>query len=146
MGLNLAFLLSVLPALTGLAAVQAAGDFAQVQRIVIEHEEVIRVPVRPPVQQQMVQWVEQRQGPTCIRQRFIAGALITGPNQVDFVMRTNRRFRARLEANCPGLNFYSGFYLSPQDDKICAGRDEIYSRIGGSCPIAEFHALVPVRR
>jgi hypothetical protein len=146
MGLNLAFLLSVLPALTGLAAVQAAGDFAQVQRVVIEQQEIIRVPVRPQARQQMIRWIEQPRGPACIRQRFIAGALITGPNQVDFVMRTNRRFRARLEANCPGLNFYSGFYLNPQDDKICAGRDEIYSRIGGSCPIGEFHALAPVRR
>jgi len=145
MGLNLAFLLSVLPALTGLAAVQAAGDFAQVQRVTIEQQVIIRVPVRPPTLQPTFDWVE-RNGPKCIHQRFIAGAMITGANQVDFVMRNNHRFRARLEANCPGLNFYSGFYLNPQDDKICAGRDEIYSRIGGSCPIAEFHALEPVRR
>ena len=145
MGLNLAFLLSVLPALTGLAAVQAAGDFAQVQRVVIEQQVIIRVPVRPRAQQPMFDWVE-REGPKCIHQRFIAGAMITGPNQVDFVMRNNHRFRALLEANCPGLNFYSGFYLSPQDDKICAGRDEIYSRIGGSCPIGGFQRLEPVKR
>lgn len=145
MGINLAFLLSLLPALTGFAAVQATGGFAQVQRIVIEHEEIVRVPARPPSAQQVVGWTE-RDGPKCIHQRFIAGAVLSGANQVDFVMQTGRRFRARFSADCPGLDFYSGFYLNPQDDKICAGRDEIYSRIGGSCPIDSFRRLEPVRR
>jgi hypothetical protein len=146
MGLNLAFLLSLLPALTGFAAVQATGGFAQVQRIVIEHEEIVRIPARPPSpQQQVIGWTE-RDGPKCIRQRFIAGAVLSGPDHVDFVMRTGRRFRARFSADCPGLSFYNGFYLNPQDDKICAGRDEIYSRVGGSCPIDSFQRLEPVRR
>lgn len=146
MGLNLAFLLSLLPAMTGFAAVQATGGWAQVQRIVIEHEEIVRVPVHAPSGQPVVGWAEADRGPRCIHQRFIAGALLSSPDHVDFVMQNNRRFRARLGANCPGLGFYNGFYLNPQDDKICAGRDEIYSRIGGSCPIDEFRLLVPVRR
>lgn len=146
MGLNFAFLLSLLPAMTGFAAVQATGGFAQVQRIVIEHEEIVRIPARPPSPQAVVGWTEADRGPKCIRQRFIAGAVLSGSDHVDFVMQTNRRFRAHLGANCPGLAFYNGFYLNPQDDKICAGRDEIYSRVGGSCPITDFHLLVPVRR
>lgn len=146
MGLNLALLLSLLPGLTGLAAFQAASDFPQVQQIVVEHEVIIRVPVRPPPPQPVVDWNEGGGGPKCIHQRFIAGALVSGPDRVDFVMRNNRRFRAKLGDNCPGLDFYSGFYLNPQDDKICAGRDEIYSRVGGSCPIDEFRQLDPVRR
>lgn len=146
MGLNLALLLSLLPALTGLAAVQATGGFAQVQRIVIEHEEIIRVPVRQHPPDPPVDWIERDRGPKCIHQQFIAGAVLSGPDHVDFVMRNNRRFRARLGDNCPGLDFYNGFYLSPADDKICAGRDEIYSRIGGSCPIDEFRRLDPVPR
>jgi hypothetical protein len=145
MGFNLAFLLALLPAFTGLAAVQATGDFPEVQRVVIEHEVVIRVPVRPGPPQPVFDWVEH-DGPKCIHQRYIAGALVSGPDHVDFVMRNNRRIRAKLGAHCPGLDFYSGFYLNPEDDKLCVGRDEIYSRVGGSCPIDEFRLLEPVRR
>ena len=149
MGLDLALLLSLFPALTGFAAVQAAVDFPQVQRIILEHEEeheeIIRVPVRPGPPQPIVDWVE-RGGPKCIHQRYIAGALLSEADHVDFVMLNNHRIRARLSANCPGLDFYSGFYLRLEDDKICAGRDEIYSRVGGSCPIDRFERLEPVRR
>ena len=145
MGFNLVLLLSLLPALTGLAAVQAASDFPQVQRVIIEQQVVVRVPVRPRSPQPVFDWIE-RDGPKCIHERYLAGAMVTGPNQVDFVMRNSRRYRARLGANCPGLDFYSGFYLNPKDDTICAGRDEIYSRVGGSCPIAQFQRLEPFRR
>lgn len=145
MGLNFALLLSLLPAISGLAAFQAVNDFPQVERVVIEHEVIIRVPARPRSPQPAFDWVE-RKGPQCIPERKIVGALLSSSDHVDFVMRNNRRIRAMLGADCPGLDFYHGFYLSPQDDRLCAGRDEIRSRIGGSCPIDEFRVLVPVRR
>lgn len=145
MGLNLAFLLSLLPVLPALVAVQATSDFPQVQRVVIEQQVIIRVPVRPGRPQPVFDWVEHG-GPRCIPQARILGALVSGRGYVDFVMRNRRRIRARLGADCPGLAFYNGFYLSPEDDKLCAGRDEIHSRMGGSCPIDEFRMLVPLPR
>lgn len=145
MGLNLALLFSFLPALPALAVSQATVAFPQVREIVIEHEVIIRVPVQPRALQPLFDWVE-RDGPKCIAPRKIRGALLSGTDHVDFVMSNKRRIRAKLAEDCPGLDFYNGFYLNPDDGKLCAGRDSIRSRMGGSCPIDEFRLLVPVRR
>jgi hypothetical protein len=74
---------------------------------------------------------------------MVRRALLSGPEQVDFVIGNNRRIRAHLDEDCPALDFYSGLYLQLQDDKLCAGRDAIRSRMGGSCTIDRFKLLVP---
>lgn len=142
---NLALAVSLLPALAGILGVQAAPDFPQVRRVVIEHEVIVRVPVRPRSLQPSFTWLE-RGGPRCIATPNIRGALLSGTDHVDFVMKTGRRFRATFDSSCPGIDFYSGFYLNPRKGLLCAGRDEIRSRAGGSCPISQFHLLQPVRR
>jgi hypothetical protein len=142
---NIALFASLLPALSGLLLVQAAPDFPKVRQVVVEHEVIMRVPVRPRAMRSPIDWRE-RAGPKCIAPTNIRGAVLSGTDHVDFVMKTGRRFRARLDSSCPGLDFYSGFYLNPQKGLLCAGRDEIRSRSGGSCPIANFHQLQPVRR
>ena len=43
----------------------------------------------------------------------------------------------------PALDFYGGFYLQPDDDRICAKRETIRSRVGGSCRIERFRLLEP---
>ncbi|MBW8743521.1 MAG: hypothetical protein JF628_04120 [Sphingomonas sp.] len=64
-------------------------------------------------------------------------------SSVDLVLRGGYRMRARFSANCPGLDYYSGFYVSAgADGKLCSGRDVIRDRAGGECEIEKFRQLV----
>jgi hypothetical protein len=89
-----------------------------------------------------VDWKEHK-GPKCFPAGLIQRAILSGPEQVDFVLGGHGRIRAELEEDCPALDFYGGFYLQPQDDFLCAGRDAIHRRDGGSCRIERFKQLVP---
>ena len=133
---------SLLPALMG-ATGQIA--FEQVRTTFVQNEFIIRVPARPRVSTGRLAWAEEG-GPKCIAGRAIRGALLSGTEHVDFVMAGRHRVRAKFEGNCPALDFYEGFYLNSPDRMICAGRDSIRSRMGGSCSIESFAHLVPVRR
>ena len=48
-----------------------------------------------------------------------------------------------MDSDCPALDFYGRFYLQPDDENICARRETIRSRVGGSCRIEKFRKLVP---
>ena len=72
----------------------------------------------------------------------LAAAAIFKADAVDLMLRGGKRLRALLDDDCPALDFYSGFYITPSDDgKICAGRDMIHSRAGGKCGIDKFKTL-----
>lgn len=135
---------SLLPALIGLAAADQSA-FQEVRTRFVEDEFVTRVPARPPPTPARFVWAEAR-GPKCIALQYIRGALVSGTGHVDFVMSGNRRFRAKFGSNCPALDFYEGFYLNSPNRMICAGRDAIRLRMGGTCSIDSFSQLVPVRR
>jgi hypothetical protein len=135
-------ILGFLPLLLGLFAVQPGIAGETVTRLVIQDEVIIRVPVQPQPLMPQVDWKE-RKGPKCMSTGAIQGALLSGPQQVDFVLDGQRRMRAELDEDCPALDFYRGFYLQPQDERLCAGRDAIHSRMGGSCTIVRFKLLVP---
>lgn len=138
-------ILSFVPLLIGLFAAQPGAIQQAVTRLVVQDEVVLRVPVEPrsfPA----IEW-EERKGPKCVPTTAIRHALLSDDEQVDFVLANHRRIRAELDEDCPALDFYNGFYLQPQDQRLCAGRDEIHSRMGGSCGIERFKLLVPkVRR
>jgi len=134
--------LSLLPALLGQTA--ADSSFPRARTTFLQNEFVTRVPVRPRPPTRFV-WAELK-GPRCIGSQFIRGALLSGTEHVDFVMASNRRFRAKFDSDCPALDFYEGFYVSSPNRLICAGRDAIRSRMGGTCSIESFRQLVPVRR
>lgn len=136
--------LTFLPMLIGMAAA-GPDDFPRARTSFVENEFVTRVPVKPLLTLPRFVWEEQK-GPRCIAAMNIRGALLSGTDHVDFVMVTNRRVRAKLDSDCPALDFYEGFYLNSPDQLICAGRNEVRSRMGGRCPIASFHQLVPIRR
>jgi hypothetical protein len=102
----------------------------------------LRVPVLPRPIVPQIEWVE-RNGPKCIPAAAIQRALLSGPEHVDFVLASRQRVRAEFEEDCPALDFYGGFYLQPEDARLCAGRDAVHSRMGGSCTIAQFRMLVP---
>lgn len=88
---------------------------------------------------------KERKGPKCIDGAAIAGAAITTPDSVDFILRGGKRVRAKLEEECPALDYYSGFYFrAAPDGKLCADRDSIHTRSGGDCQIDRFRALTPI--
>ncbi len=86
---------------------------------------------------------KEKKGPSCMSTDMIAGAAVTESDSVDFVLKGGTRLRARLESDCPALDYYGGFYLRPTvDRKICADRDSIHARSGGECEITRFRTLV----
>lgn len=130
----------LVPALLA-AAFQATPDQGVVRRVVIRDEVIWRIPVRPR-RSPMIEWKE-RKGPKCLAAAAISGAMLSGPSSIDFVMRDRRRIRAEMDSDCPALDFYGGFYLQPDDERICAKREEVRSRAGGSCRIERFRSLEP---
>jgi hypothetical protein len=138
-------ILAFVPILLGLFAAQPQIVGQSVTRLVIQDEVIMRVPVQPRPLLPQFEWHEKK-GPKCIPAAEIRGALLSGPQQVDFVLAGPRRMRAELDEDCPALDFYGGFYLQPQDQKLCAGRDAIHSRMGGSCTIEKFRQLIPKLR
>ena len=142
--MTIAVFVTLLPVLIGFSGAAATADEPRVRRLVVQDELILRVPVRPPPRN--IEWTEYA-GPQCINAKAISGAFLSGPASVDFITVRRRRIRAELSEDCPGLDFYEGFYLKPEDTRICVKRDVIRSRIGGSCSIDRFKVLVPkVRR
>jgi hypothetical protein len=133
------------PLLLGILAAQPGLVGQSVTRLVGQDETILRVPVQPRPLVPQFEWREKK-GPKCFPVAMVKRALLSGPQQVDFVLGGNRRVRAHLDEDCPALDFYSGLYLQLQDDRLCAGRDAIRSRMGGSCTIDRFRLLVPQLR
>ncbi|MDP9421878.1 MAG: hypothetical protein M3Q19_03440 [Pseudomonadota bacterium] len=139
--MTLIALLGLIPALFGLAGDPPSPTREGVRRVVINQELVISIPIRPR-QSQRVDWIEKK-GPKCIGTERLAGAMLSGPSSIDFVLRDRSRIRAVMDDECPALDFYRGFYLHPDDERICARRDTIRSRVGGVCRIERFRRLFP---
>ena len=135
-------ILNFVPLLLGIFAAQPGMVQQSVSRLVVQDEVILRVPVAPHPPLPGVAW-EERKGPKCIPTAAIQRALLSGSEQVDFVLTGRGRMRAELDEDCPALDFYGGFYLQPEDQQVCAGRDAIHSRMGGSCTIERFKQLIP---
>jgi hypothetical protein len=138
---TVATFLALLPMFVGMAAVQGAGVQPEVRRLVVQDEVILRVPVRPMPSPQF-EW-DERKGPKCVPTSAIRGALLSGPQKVDFVLPHRQRIRATFDDDCPALDYWGGFYLKTEDDQVCAKRDSVHSRMGGSCRIERFRHLVP---
>lgn len=140
--MTLLALLGLIPALFAMAA-QDSSQPQVVRRVVVQDELIISIPVRPrPKRPQNIEWKEEK-GPKCIATDQLAGAMWSGPTTIDLVLRDRRRIRAVMDDECPALDFYRGFYLQPDDQRICAKRESIQNRVGGSCRIERFRRLVP---
>ena len=142
--MTLSTFLALLPALLGLAASGPQPERARVRTVVVQNQVIMRIPVRPAPAPK-IEWAE-RKGPECIAIDSIRGAILSGSGHVDFLLSGARRLRAELDDDCPGLDFWEGFYLAPEDERICADRDVIRSRMGGSCRIERFRKLVPRKK
>ena len=138
----------LLVALAGAPEAAAPSTPAEPPQMVVRQQIIVRVPARrmngaPPASS--IQWKEGK-SVKCVPARFVAGATLAARNSVDFILRNNNRIRARLEKSCPALDYYNGFYISPNaDGMICADRDSIRSRVGGECEIDRFRTLSPAR-
>jgi hypothetical protein len=142
----------ILPLLVGLLLASSAPaanatapppqpiQFAQVifhSRVVVRIE-AARVPA-------ITNWVEKK-GPHCINLSDVQGTAVIVANSVDIALRGADRMRMRFQRSCPGLDYYSGFYVVPnKDGKICAGRDVVRDRAGGECAIDKFRKLLPAK-
>jgi len=135
-------ILNFLPMLMGLFAWQP--DTANVSRLVVQEDEVVlRIPVQPHPIAPQFDWQEKK-GPKCIPAAAIRRTSLSGSDQLDFILSGGGRVRAKFNENCPALDFYGGVYLQyGKDQQICARRDVIMSRIGGSCTIDHFKVLIP---
>ena len=137
---------ALLPLLLSVAAFQddSPAEEAQpaVSRLVVEHQWIVRVPVRPQRSAPRYEWSEGKKV-KCFPTRDIRGARLAGVDHVDFVLGRRERVRASFDGNCPALDFYGGFYLKTDDDRVCARRDSVHSRMCGSCRIERFHRLKP---
>ena len=131
-----------MPLLFGLFGAQPGEVGQVVTRLIVQDEVILRVPVQPRPLVPDFEWIEKK-GPKCIPAAAIQRALLQGSEQVDFVLANHVRIRAQFDENCPALDFYGGFYLQPEDERLCAHRDAIHSRIGSSCTIERFKQLVP---
>jgi hypothetical protein len=135
----------LLAGLLGSAAAPLPPSPLELAQLTIREQIIIRVPTRtardPAQKASPIEWQEKR-GPKCIAARSIVGASLLGRSSVDLLLRDNSRVRAKLEDNCPALDYYYGFYISPNaDGRICAERDTIRSRMGGQCNIEGFRSL-----
>jgi hypothetical protein len=128
--------------LLGIVALQSGGTSQSVTRLMVQDELILRIPVLPRPPAPNIEWVE-RKGPKCIPAGAIRRAMLSGPEQVDFLLSNRVRVRAEFDEDCPALDFYGGFYLQPEDWRVCAGRDAVHSRMGGSCTIERFRHLEP---
>ena len=112
-----------------------------VQRMTVRDEIILHVPIAPR-RLPKLEWVEHK-GPKCLSAAMIAGAAMASQSSIDFLLSDRRRFRAELNSDCAGLDYYNGFYLEPQDGSVCAKREEIRSRAGSTCRIERFRSLEP---
>lgn len=117
----------------------------RIQRIIIRVPRTEIAPASTARALPAINWVEKRTD-RCVPVSSLAAVSITRPDSVDLTLAGGKRLRARLEDDCPTLNFYSGFYLKrTPDGMVCASRDSIRSRSGGQCRISSFRMLVPSR-
>jgi hypothetical protein len=134
--------ISFLPLLLGMFSMQPQAVQTTVTRLVVQDEVILRVPVQPRPLLPRIKW-DEKKGPKCIPGDAIRRVMLSGPEQVDFVLADRSRMRAQFDEDCLGLDFYEGVYLQTEDDRVCARRDAIRSRMGTTCRIERFKRLVP---
>jgi hypothetical protein len=136
---------TLLPLMLGLFGAQPGVVGQSVSRLVVQDEVILRVPILPRQRLRLIQW-QERDGPKCFATALIQRAVLSGEDRVDFVLAGHGRVRAELDEDCPTLDFYGTAYVQPPDKFLCAGRDVIHSRMGGSCTIQRFRRLIPKLR
>ncbi len=143
---------AALPLLLAAPLVISASEPVGVHYAQLSYREriVVRIPRLPGAPSRyrapVTEWKEKK-GPRCVDARTLASAAVSPEGDVDLIVTDGRRLRAKLDDDCPNLNFYGGFYLKrAKDGKVCAGRDILRTRSGGRCEIDRFRTLVEKKR
>ena len=129
------------------ADMQTAPPSPRAESVTVRHQQIIIRLSRgsrsiAPAGASLIRWRETR-GPRCVTAQRLVGATSLRPDSVDLILRDNSRIRARLQRRCPAIDFYRGFYVEPRDQRLCARRDTLRSRMGGTCEIRRFRSLTP---
>lgn len=81
----------------------------------------------------------------CLPLASVAAVQVTRNNGLLFYLKDRRIVLAALEKACRARDFYSGFYVAPQEDRqLCVERDRLQSRVGAKCMVKSWQELVPV--
>ena len=138
----------LLMAWAGAPEEQAAPGPVRYAQLTVRQQIIVRVPARPHGSAALaspLQWKEGK-GIKCIPASSVAGASTPRRDSVDLLLRDRTRVRAKLENRCPALDYYNGFYITPNaKGMICADKQSIRSRVGGECQIDAFKILKPVK-
>lgn len=149
-------LVLLLPAVVG-ERQGAAPDEGAVQQVRIEERVIIRIaPSNPVVSERMLSMIPRRSAGQatfqeqkldgCIPVAAIAAVQPAEQNRLLLFMRDRRVLSAALERACNSEDFYSGFYIERQPDgQLCSNRDQLQSRTGASCRVAQINRLIAVR-
>lgn len=87
-------------------------------------------------------FAERKMG-RCLPVSGIAGVQPQRDNRLLLYMRDRRLVSAELERACRAMDFYSGFYLSPNSDGLlCVERDSLLTRSGMNCKLTRIRQLV----
>lgn len=119
----------------------------RIQRVIVRVPRMSLAPASTTASRPLpaITWVEKR-ADRCVPASSLAAVSVTRTDSVDLMLTGGKRMRARLDDDCPALDFYSGFYLKPTaDGMVCASRDSLRARSGSQCRIASFRMLVPSR-
>lgn len=136
-------------------ALDAFYPAPEARQVRIEQRVIIRISPRSAYQRQSLvadlpdrpaanQYVERKMD-DCIDVAKIAGVQATRDNRLLLYLRDRRLVGASLEKQCNARDYYSGFYIEPNDDgRICINRDKLLSRSGANCEIDRMRQLVAV--
>ncbi len=81
----------------------------------------------------------------CLPLASVAAVQVTRNNALLLYLKDRRIVLAALEKACRARDFYSGFYVAPQEDgQLCVERDRLQSRVGAKCMVKSWQELVPV--
>ena len=126
-------------------AISASEPEVRYAQLAVRERIVIRIPRLAPTPRRYsvapTEW-EEKKAAKCVPADVLASAVISRDGDVDLITTDGRRLRAKLDDDCPSLNFYSGFYVKrAKDGMICARRDALRTRSGGRCEISRFRTL-----
>ena len=105
---------------------------------------VARVHARPGHANAIARTSSRAARTRCVGIDHVAGAVVFGDRAVELSMTDGSHWRMGFAAACPALGFYSGFYYRRAvAGRLCAGRDAVIARSGGSCPITSIVRIPP---
>lgn len=143
------------PPSSSMLTLEAFREGLRLGQIRLEQRVVVRIAPRRvsnrrnmlaqlPVRAQTTRYKE-RKAEECVLVEGIAGVETGSGNRLLLFMRDANIMSINLEKACRARDFYSGFYVKPNEDgKLCVARDTLQSRNGARCDIERMMELVAV--